>query len=222
MLLRQSAKAENEARKASQKLEQEMAETLKTVHANRSEINILKDRVDSSNKIVEEVCVKNQTMEERINQIELYTSKAYYLACENRQRNCKGNFIISGRHVPRFQSGENLIFITRDLVFKKYGIDLNPCEFKVLHRLAGGRILFALHSRMAGLGFDQIVQKFNSNPNPSLEVYLSIQLIEPYSDLFYFARRLKYFKIISYYRLDENGYTYIALKENTNCILLFE
>ena len=81
-------------------------------------------------------------------------------------------------------------------MYRKYGVDIHPNEFKVLHRLAGGRILFALHSRIAGLGFDQIVQKMNSNPYPGLETYISIQLFEPYSDLFYVARRLKFFRLI--------------------------
>ena len=54
----------------------------------------------------------------------------------------------------------------------------------------------------------------NSNPYPELETYVSIQLFEPYNDLFYIARRLKFYKVISYYRLDENGHTHIALNEN--------
>ena len=44
VLLRQSAKAENEARKASLKLEQDIAEALKAVQASRLEFNILKDK----------------------------------------------------------------------------------------------------------------------------------------------------------------------------------
>ena len=55
----------------------------------------------------------------------------------------------------------------------------------------------------------------NSNPYPELETYVAIQLFEPYSDLFYVARRLKFYKVISYYRLDENGHTHIALNENS-------
>ena len=55
----------------------------------------------------------------------------------------------------------------------------------------------------------------NSNPKPELEIYLSIQLFEPYSDLYYIARRLKFHRVISYYRLDENGNSYIALNEQS-------
>ena len=55
----------------------------------------------------------------------------------------------------------------------------------------------------------------NSNPRAGMKIYVSIQLFEPFSELFYIARRLKFHKSISYYRLDENGYTYIALNEQT-------
>ena len=147
--------------------------------------------------------------------MEFCVNKTYYMACENRQRTSKGNLILSGRHLPRYQEGENLLQITRDIVYRKYGIDINPAEFKVVHRIAGGKILFSLHSRICGLGYDQLVKSINSNPNPSVETYLSIQLFEPYSDLFYMARRLKAFKVISYYRIDENGHTFIALNENS-------
>ena len=123
--------------------------------------------------------------------------------------------MLSGRHLPKMSRGENLLQIVTDLLFRKYDIFINPAEFKVIHRLAGDRILFALHSRLPGFGYDQLINIINSNPKPELQIYASIQLFEPYTDLFYIARRLKYFKVISYYRLDENGNTYIALSEKT-------
>ena len=46
-------------------------------------------------------------------------------------------------------------------------------------------------------------------------MYLNIQLFEPYAELHYIARRLKYHKLITNYRLDENGQTHIALTTNT-------
>ena len=101
------------------------------------------------------------------------------------------------------------------MIYDKYGVDVHSQEFKVIHRVAGDRILFSLHNRLPCFGYSQLINKINSNPNPRLEVYLSIQLFEPYSNLFYIARRLKFYKVISYYRIDENGYTYIALRENT-------
>ena len=49
LILRQSAKAESEARKASLKLEQDVAKALKTVQSNQADIKFLNERVDKSN-----------------------------------------------------------------------------------------------------------------------------------------------------------------------------
>ena len=116
LILRQSAKAESEARKASLKLEQDVAKALKTVQSNQADIKFLNERVDKSNKVIESVRGDHQIMEARLGQVEAFISKAYYLACENRQRNSKGNFIVSRRHVPSYRTGENLVFITRNIV----------------------------------------------------------------------------------------------------------
>ena len=43
-------------------------------------------------------------------------------------------------------------------------------------------------------------------------MYILIQLFEPFAEQFYTARRLKCYKSISNYRLDENGNTYISLQ----------
>ena len=55
----------------------------------------------------------------------------------------------------------------------------------------------------------------NSNPKPNIKVYVTIQLCDPYAELYYIARRLKHHKVISNYRLDENGSTQIALSPTT-------
>ena len=55
----------------------------------------------------------------------------------------------------------------------------------------------------------------NSNPKPNIKVYVTIQLCEPYAELHYIARRLKHYKVISKYRLDENWGTQIALSPTT-------
>ena len=46
-------------------------------------------------------------------------------------------------------------------------------------------------------------------------MFVTIQLFEPYAELFYIARRLKHLNVISNYRLDENGNTQIALSVTT-------
>ena len=68
---------------------------------------------------------------------------------------------------------------------------------------------------MPGWAFDQFIRAMNSNPKPEVKVYVSIQLFEPFAELYYIARRLKYYKYISNYRLDENGNTQIALQIDT-------
>ena len=55
----------------------------------------------------------------------------------------------------------------------------------------------------------------NSNPNPHIKVFVTIQLFEPYAELYYIARRLKHYNVISNYLLDENGNTQIALSTTT-------
>ena len=54
----------------------------------------------------------------------------------------------------------------------------------------------------------------NSNPNPNVRVYVSIQLLEPFNQLFYLARKLKQSKVISNYSLDENSITHVALSQD--------
>ena len=215
VLLKQSAKSEHEARQARQLQQQQLRETAKVVRTHHSEIEILKEGFTDTNTKVSEVKDSQGKFEQRMCQVEYFVNKTYNLECENRQRSCKGNFILSGKHIPRTRPREDLLSMVTDMVFRKYEVEIQPQEFKDLHRLAGDRIFFSLHSRMPGWSYEQLVRKMNSNPRAELEIYICIQLFEPYSDIFYIARRLKFFKTISYYRLDENGCSYIALNEQT-------
>ena len=215
VLLKQSARSELEARQARQQQHTKLVETVKVLKEHHTDIEGIKEKVNTTEVSVEEV-KKNQTdLEKRMLQMEYTANKAYNLACENRQRQSKGNFILSGRHLPKARYGENLLAIAREVVFRKYEVDIYPQEFKALHRLAGDRILFTLNCRMPGWSYEHLIRNMNSNPKPELEVYLSIQLFEPYSDLYYIARRLKFHRVISYYRLDENGNSYVALSEQS-------
>ena len=91
VLLKQSAKAECEARKVTKKLEHGMAETFKIAQANRADISTLKNKVEHSDQVVTGLQQNHQNLEARLNQIEFYVNKTFYLACENRQRSSKGN-----------------------------------------------------------------------------------------------------------------------------------
>ena len=88
--------------------ERDLIKTVKTVKENHSNISVLKEKAILSDNAVKEVKTTQETYEHRLKQVEFYINKLYYLACENRQRNSKGNFILSGRHLPRFRVGEDL------------------------------------------------------------------------------------------------------------------
>ena len=178
-----------------------------------TEIEDIKKQVNAKDESVSEIKHKQTDIENRMSQMEFTANKAYNMACENRQRISKGNFILSGKHLPKGRSGENLLAIAREVVYRKYEVDIYPQEFKALHRLAGDRILFTLNCMMPGWSYENLIRIMNSNPKPELEVYLNIQLFEPYSELYYIARRLKFHRVISYYRLDKNGNSFIALNE---------
>ena len=91
---------------------------------------------------------------------------------------------------------------------------INWEELKALHRLPGNKIFFSLFSRMPGTSYEKLINQMNSNPRPHIKVFMSIQLFEPFSQHYYLARRLKQLKVISNYRLDENGVTHIIVIVN--------
>ena len=215
LLLSGSAKAEHEARQARQQLAHSLGETVKVVKAHHGDIETLKGKITSAEAEFGEMKEGQSNIVQRMGQLELVVSKTYSMTCENQQRSSKGNFILSGEQIPKYRPGEDLLNLVRDLVYRKYEIDIEPQEFKVIHRLPGDRIIFVLHSRLPGWSFEQLIRAMNSNPNAGVKIYVSIQLFEPFSELFYIARRLKFYKTISYYRLDENGYTFIALNEQS-------
>ena len=147
----------------------------------------------------------------QLGQVHEASVNSYNRAAETKQKCSKGNFIVSGEGVPRPSENENLHTLIFPLIYRKYGINVHPNELKTLHHLPNNKILFLLYSRMPGWAFDQFIRAMNSNPKPEVKVYVSIQLFEPFAELYYIARRLKYYKYISNYRLDENGNTQIAL-----------
>ena len=166
VLLKQSAKAESESRRARQKMQNELRDTIKAVKNNHEEISALKVSCDKTEDTVQQVQTSQLDYESRLRHIEHYVQKTYYMACENKQRNSKGNFILTGRHIPKMRPGENLLNIVGVIIFKKYEVTVHPGEFKVVHRLPGDRILFSLHNRLPGYGYDKLTSRMNSNPNP--------------------------------------------------------
>ena len=102
------------------------------------------------------------------------------------------------------------------VVWDKYGVSLIWEHMRALHRTRSGGIIFSLYSRMPGALYESLIRVINSNPNRNIRVYVNIQLMEPFDMLFYIARKLKQQKLISYYRLDDNGYTWLSLSDQHN------
>ena len=73
---------------------------------------------------------------------------------------------------------------------------------------------------MPGSLFESLVshqlQPKSQHQSLPLYLYLNIQLMEPFNFLYFMARRLKQYKLISYYRLDDNGYTWMSLSDQLN------
>ena len=138
------------------------------------------------------------------------------MTCETKQKLVKGNFIISGLDLPKEVKGGNLFHIAARAVWEKYGVSMLLDHMKVLHRTGSGGIIFTLYGRMPGSLFESLMRVINSNPNRNIRVYLNIQLMEPFNFLYFMARRLKQYKLISYYRLDDNGYTWMSLSDQLN------
>ena len=215
LILTQSAKAEHESRHARQQLAHNLKKAVQVVKTNHSDIETMKGSVATVEGSVGDIKDGQVYLEQKAGQMEYLVNKTYSITCENRQRSSKGNFILRGKDIPRAWNGEDLEYIVRDLLYRKYGIDIQSVEFQSMHCLPGDGILFVLHNRMPGWSYEQLVRRMNFNPKPEVEVYCCIQLFEPYSEMYFIARRLKFYKMSSYYRLDQNGFSYIALNEQS-------
>ena len=208
-------KAEHEAKVARHLLEKSLMNTIQTVNTNSKDISNLKQTVVNIQSRQDRVENNQTDIYAQLHQIHSLAWRSYVMAAENKQRGSKGNFIVQGDHVPTFSPNEDLYAKIFPIIQEKYGIYVHPNELKALHRLPNGKILFSLASRLPGQNFDQFTRQMNFNPKPHIKVFVSIQLFEPYSELHYVARRLKNYKVISNYRLDENGNTQIALSPTT-------
>ena len=208
-------KAEHEARLARHLLEKSLMTTINTVNSHTQDISSVKQSVDTLQSGQADLERNQRDIYDQLHQIHSLAWKSYQTAAENKQRSSKGNFIVQGDHVPPYSPSEDLYAKLFPLIYQKYGIHVYPTELKALHRLPNGKILFTLTSRLPGQNFDNFTRLMNSNPNPNIKVFVTIQLFEPFAELYYIARRLKHYNVISNYRLDENGNSQIALSPTT-------
>ena len=186
------------------------------IAANTKTVELQGRQIKFLNKSQEELGRRIVDMNSVMEELNLERARQYRLTCELRQRGVKGNFTISGSDVPRFTRGENLFEIVGKLIWAKYQIEIDWWQMRALHRLPNNNVFLGLATRMPGSSYEKLIEACNKNPNPKLRVYLNQQLMEPYSSLHYAARKMKGAGAISYYRLDENGVTWISLKEGTN------
>ena len=208
-------KAEHDARLARHLLEKSLMTTINTVNTHTQDITSVKQSVETLQSGQAGLEKNQQDIYAQLHQIHTLAWRSYQTAAENKQRSSKGNFIVQGDHVPPYSHNEDLYAILFPMIFDKYGVRVYPTELKALHRLPNGKVLFSLATRLPGQNFDKLTRLMNSNPNPHIKVFVTIQLFEPYAELYYVARRLKHYKVISNYRLDDNGNTQIALSPTT-------
>ena len=208
-------KSEYEIKLSSHLLHKTLLDTVNSVKQNSLDISDLKSSVWQTVQTCQQVQQQQGQSLSQLSQVHETSVKAYDIAAETKQKCSKGNFIVSGEGIPRQSENENLYTLIFPLIYRKYGIHIHPNELKALHRLPNNKVLFSLIARMPGRSFDQLTYAMNSNPRPEVKVYVSIQLFEPFAELYYTARRSKHYKLISNYRLDENGNTQIALQVDT-------
>ena len=208
-------KSDHESKQSRGAMHKVAMATSAAVHINTRDIVHLKNIVSDTSTKYNQVQTDQYNLSNSMAEIKATADKSLKLAAENRQRNSKGNIIVSGDSIPRHHPYENLYDIVSSLIYQKYGIWIYYQEMTALHRLPNNRVFFSLFSRLPGSTFQQLVNFMNSSPKSDIKVFVCIQLFEPFSELYYIARKLKQSRVITNYRLDENGHTSIALSMNT-------
>ena len=205
-------KTEHEARLSRHLLHKTLLDTVNSVSTNKQDITQLKVSVDKTEQSCSQLQFNQGQTYSQLGQVHDLSWKAYNMAAETKQKSSKGSFIVSGEGVPKFYPNEDLFALLFPIIHKKYGIRVQLSELKACHRLPNNKVFFSLLTRLPGQSFDQLTRAMNSNPKPEIRLYVSIQLFEPYAELYYVSRRLKFYKTISNYRLDENGFSWISLQ----------
>ena len=188
--------------------------TMHTVAQHDTDIAYLKEDIKTAGETATKVSSENADILKRLAVVEVTTVNTNKIAAENKQRSCKGTFILSGDIIPRPSPSESLYQLLFPVIYQKYGIYIYLQELKALHRLPNNRVLFTVHTLLPGHNFDNLMRAVNSNPLPHIHLYVTMQLMPPYKELYFIARRLKYNQLIQRYRIDDNGVTHISLAEN--------
>ena len=208
-------KSDHESKLARHLLEKSLMTTVNTVNSHTQELSLIKQSVGTVQSGQSQIQRNQEDIYAKLTQIQGLASKAYFTAAETKQRASKGNFIVQGDGIPPYTPNEDLYAKLFPLINEKYDLYVYPNELNALHRMPNNKVFFSLATRLPGQSFEKFCRLMNSNPRPDIRVFVTIQLCEPYAELYYISRRLKYYKVISNYRLDENGSTQIALSPST-------
>ena len=206
--------SKHEAKQSRELLSQHLHTAMNTVAQHDTVIHELKGNVKTTGDCLNKVATNQTDIINRLAAVEVLAKNTNAVAAETKQRSVKGNFILSGDLIPQYSLNEDLYRLLFPIIYQKYGICIYLSELKALHRLPNNKVIFTLLTRLPGQNFDNLMRAVNGNPTPHLKLFLSSQLMPPYSELYYIARRLKHHQISNRYRLDENGITYIALAEH--------
>ena len=158
--------------------------TVNTVNSHTQEISQVRQSVDIVKDKQSELDRGKADILSKLTQIHSLATKAYFSAAETKQRCSKGNFIVQGDSIPQYTPYEDLYAKVFPLINEKYDIWVYPNELKALHRLPNGKVFFTLASRLPGQNFKKLTRLMNSTPKPNIKVYVSIQLCEPYAELY--------------------------------------
>ena len=208
-------KADHESKLARHLLEKSLMTTVNTVNSHTQELSHIKQTVDTVQLEQSQLHKNQDDIYAKLAHIQGLASKAYFTAAETKQRASKGNFIVQGDGIPPYTPSEDLYAKVFPLIHEKYDLYVHPNELTALHRLPNNKVLFSLGTRLPGQNFEKFCRLMNSNPKPNIRVFVTVQLCELYAELYYISRRLKHYKVISNYRLDENGGTQVALSPST-------
>ena len=202
------------------KLEKSLMTTVNTVNSHTQEISQVRQSVDTMKDKQSELDRGQADILSKLTQIHSLATKAYFSAAETKQRCSKGNFIVQGDSIPQYTPYEDLYAKVFPMINEKYDIWVHPNVLKALHRLPNGKVFFTVATRLPGQNSNKLTRLMSSNPKPNIKVYVTIQQCKPYAELHYTARRIKHYKVISNYRLIENGGTQIALSPTTQSFKL--
>ena len=127
-------KVEGEAKQSRAVITHHLMETIKTVGKHDGEIVELKGTLQKASDAFGGLKASHENLSSKMLWMEEKVTKSYEIACESKQRSAKGNFILTGEHIPNYTPNENLFHITAYSLYQKYGISLAYHDLKALHR----------------------------------------------------------------------------------------